>query len=390
MSHKVVCVSYFVYYESQIDLSIISETQTMKPFVPDKLPLEKISWTPFIELLGKANRVMARYDGILQSLPNQSVLLSPLTTHEAVLSSKIEGTHATLTDVLKYDANESVKEKGGDIKEVLNYRQALRLAEKELQTRPISLNLLKRMQKALLSDVRGKDISLGQFRTFQNFIGKPGSKIDEARFIPPAPDHLKETLNNFEKYIHYDEKDRLVQLAVIHAQFEIIHPFGDGNGRIGRILIPLFLFEKGILNSPMFYISAYFERHRDEYYSRLKDISDKGNWQDWILFFLKALIEQGQKTTTKAQDILKIYNHMKSEIPKITHSQYSIQALDFLFNYPIFDSRVFKRVSRIPKASSDRIISKLFNEKIVEQMEAAKGRTPALYVFTKLFNIVES
>ncbi len=362
----------------------------MKPFIPDKLPLKNLDWTRFIKSLSLANRVLARYDGILQSLPNPGVLLSQLTTQEAVLSSKIEGTQATLADVLKFEVKPHSKERSGDIREVLNYRKALRLAEEELKNRPLSLNLLKRMQKTLLSDVRGKEVLLGRFRTFQNFIGKPGSKIEEARFVPPAPDMLKEALDNFEKYIHYEENDRLVQLAIIHAQFEIIHPFGDGNGRIGRILIPLFLYEKKILNSPMFYISAYFENNRDEYYHHLKEITDKGNWQDWILFFLKALIKQGENSTRKAQEILKTYDTMKLEFPKIIRSQYSLQAIDFLFSFPIFDSKIFRQSSGIPKASANRIIGKLQQNKVITQLESASGRSAAFYIFDKLFNIVES
>lgn len=362
----------------------------MKPFIPDKLPLKKLDWTRFIKSLGLANRVLARYDGILQSLPNPGVLLSPLTTQEAVLSSKIEGTQATLADVLKFEVKPHSKESSGDIREVLNYRRAMRLAEAELKSRPISLNLIKRMQRTLLTDVRGKNVLLGQFRTFQNFIGKPGSAIEEARFVPPAPDILNEALDNFEKYMHSEENDPLVQLAIIHAQFEIIHPFGDGNGRIGRILIPLFLYEKKILNSPMFYISAYFESNRDEYYHRLKGITDNGNWQDWILFFLKALIEQGETSTHKAQNILKTYDTMKLELPKLIRSQYSLQTIDFLFSFPIFDSKIFRESSAIPKASANRIIAKLQKSKTITQLESASGRTAAFYIFDKLFNIVES
>jgi Fic family protein len=236
--------------------------------------------------------------------------------------------------------------------------------------------------------VRGKDKMPGRFRTFQNFIAKPGSRIEDARYVPPAPEILQEALDNFEKYIHYDEKDRLVQLAVIHVQFEIIHPFG--NGRIGRILIPLFLYEKKILNSPMFYISAYFEGKRDEYYRRLRGISEKGDWQNWILFFLKALIEQGEKNTGQAREILKTYERMKSEFPKIIRSQYSLQAIDFLFSFPIFNCKIFRQSSAIPKASANRIIAKLLESKIITQLESARGRTAAFYMFDKLFRIIES
>lgn len=217
----------------------------MKPCTPETLPLESLDWEKFIRLIGSANFELARYEGILQGIPNPAVLLSPLTTHEAVLSSKIEGTQATLDEVLEYEASMITDEqKYEDIKEILNYRQSMVFAVEWLKTKPITLDLFCEIHSILLDSVRGQNKLRGSFRKLQNYIGSPGSPIEEATFIPPSPERVVEFLTNLENYIHYEEKDTLVQLAIVHAQFEIIHPFLDGNGRLGRILIPLFLFEK--------------------------------------------------------------------------------------------------------------------------------------------------
>jgi len=362
----------------------------MKPYVPKKLPLRSLDWEGFVPLISWSNRQLARYDGLLQSLPNAAVLLSPLTTREAVLSSKIEGTRATLEDVLKYEAKAKMEEsEKKDIREIINYRMAMRLAVKELKKRPLCLNTIRRMHSILLQGVRGRNRMLGRFRTIQNWIGPPDSSIDEAHFIPPTPVKMKEALDNFEKYLHYEEKDRLVQLAIIHAQFEIIHPFLDGNGRIGRILIPLFLYEKKILDNPMFYISAYFEKNRREYYKSLRAITESDAWDDWIRFFLKAVGEQADENNMKAKKILNLYNAMKDDIVEVTRSQFAIRVLDFLFRVPIFSTNLFYRRSRIPKASAIRIIEKLREAKIVSVLQEAKGRTPAIYIFNRLISIVD-
>lgn len=362
----------------------------MKPFIPAKLPLSELNWSLFIPSLSIVNREIARYDGLLQSLPNPGLLLSPLITQEAVLSSKIEGTQATLEDVLKFEAQpEKQIRHADDIHEIINYRKALNTAVDELKKRPISLNLLKKTHQILLSGVRGKNKMTGQFRKVQNWIGKPGSPIENARYIPPSPETIGELLDNLEKYIHYDEKDRLVQLAIIHAQFEIIHPFLDGNGRIGRILIPLFLYEKKILNNPMFYLSSYFENHREEYYNKLLSITEANKWEEWILFFLKAIQYQSQQNSEKAKKILNLYSEMKEKVAEITHSQFIMQVIDSLFKSPIFSSSFFRQKSRIPRASAIRILNQLKNNNIISILEEPKGKKPAVYIFDKLIEIVE-
>ncbi|MGA9070409.1 MAG: Fic/DOC family N-terminal domain-containing protein, partial [Terracidiphilus sp.] len=221
----------------------------MKPYVPQELPLSEVAWIQLIPLIGQANRQLAEYNGVLYTFTNPELLLSPLTTQEAVLSSKIEGTQATLGEVLKFEAGEEpeLESRRQDIQEIMNYRHALKEAEEELRTRPFNLNLLLQLHSTLLDSVRGRNKARGSFRKDQNWIGSPGSTIEEAEFIPPAPgDSLEKALHNWESYYHDDRPDALVQLAITHAQFEILHPFLDGNGRLGRILIPLFLFEKKI------------------------------------------------------------------------------------------------------------------------------------------------
>ncbi|MCC5906865.1 MAG: Fic family protein [Balneolaceae bacterium] len=361
----------------------------MKPFIPHKLPLKNLNWEKFQRVLGPANRAVARYDGLLQSIPNPAVLLSPLTTQEAVLSSKIEGTQATLEEVLRFQANPQKEVKHyNDIREIINYRKAMGHAINELDKRPLSLNLIKSMHSILLDSVRGQNKSRGKFRTIQNWIGKPGSALENARFVPPSPLNLPEYLSDFEKYIHADDADALVQAAIIHAQFEILHPFIDGNGRIGRILIPLYLYSKNILHQPMFYISAYLEKHREEYYDQLKGNSDNGEWENWIRFFLTAVDTQARLNTEKAQNIIYLYNSMKQKVVESTHSQYALPALDSLFNLGIFTSSDFQKNSGIPKPTNARIISTLREENIIDTLEESSGRKPAIYIFRSLIKIV--
>ncbi len=360
----------------------------MKPYVPETLPLESLKWEEFISLIGKANFELARYEGVLQGIISPSVFLSPLTTQEAVLSSKIEGTEATLEEVLEYEASPRPDAKRlEDIQEIINYRKSTDYAMEWLKTHPITLNLLREIHYMLLDSVRGRNKTRGEFRKTQTWIGKAGATIEQASYIPPSPERLMEYLSNLEKYVHCEEKDRLVQLAIIHAQFEIIHPFLDGNGRIGRILIPLFLFEKKLLSSPMFYISAYLEARRQEYYAKLRAVTEENDWSGWIQFFLTGIIEQSKANTKKAKTILSLYDRMKMEIPKFTYS-HAIQALDALFTRPIFNSKDFIKGADIPKRSANRILEKLNEQNIIKIIKEGKGTRPPVFIFSELIEIV--
>lgn len=364
----------------------------MKPYTPELLPLKKLDWMKFIELIGPANSQLARYDGIVQAMINPNVLLSPLMTNEAVLSSKIEGTQATLEEVLEFEASAKDKidtERKKDIQEIINYRKSILNAVDWLKEKPITLNMIEEIHGILLDSVRGKNKGRGRFRAVQNWIGKPGASIEQAEYVPPEPLKLMEYLSNFEKYIHFNEKDLLVQLAIVHAQFEIIHPFVDGNGRVGRILIPLFLFEKKVLSSPIFYISEYLELHRDEYVNRLRAITQEDKWEEWIKFFLEAVFQQAKGNILKVKAILDLYQSKKERIQSITRSQYVVKIIDSLFARPIFSSKDFIKESGIPKASAMRILNLLEKEKIISVLKKGTGRKPNMLIFNKLINIIK-
>ena len=370
----------------------------MEPYIPDTLPLKIIDWERHVTLIGKANAALARYDGILLGMVNPQVLLSPLTTREAVLSSRIEGTQASLEEVLEYEAD--VGERGPDqeiadtpqirdIHEIINYRRAMGTAVEELAARPFSINTIRNLHRILLTGVRGRHKEPGEIRRIQNYIAPPGTPIEGATFIPPAPQMLMDALSNWEEYLYSTERDPLVQLAILKAQFELIHPFLDGNGRIGRMLVPIILYHKKILSRPMFYISAYLERNREFYYERLLAISRDGDWNGWISFFLAALSEQAEENSKKARAILELYNGMKTRVPEIIRSQYSLQTIDVLFSSPIINSSDFSRKSSIPGRTAQRIIQRLEQEKILRLLREGKGNRPPVYLFPGLLDITE-
>ncbi len=359
----------------------------MKPYLPETLPVTYLNYSHLAGSVGIANAELARYDGLLQAVVNPEILLSSLTTQEAVLSSKIEGTQATVDKVLKYEAGISIKEKSKlqDIQEIINYRSALILAEKELKERPLTLFLIRQMHTELMTSVRGFDKNPGQLRTRQNWIGKLGATIEKAIFVPPEPHIIQDHLQVLEAYIQKDDKDILIQCAIIHAQFELIHPFLDGNGRIGRLLIPLFLFQKKRLFRPMFYMSEYLEIHRDKYYSSLRDISKNENWNDWIEFFLQAITEQAKQNSQKVKKIIKLHKSMVELIFDITHSRYTVQILDSFFNKPIFRASDIM----IPKQTIMPILKQLKGGGILITLREASGRMPAVYAFKELLKITE-
>jgi Fic family protein len=364
----------------------------MAPFRPKLLPIKEIDWTSLIPLIADAHSALARYDGILQGLVNPHILISPLARREAVLSSRIEGTQANMEDVLAFEAEPRNEEtpKDADIQKIINYRRALQADVEELEIRPITLNLIKQMHQILMESVRGWDKGPGRLRMGQNYIAPRGTPIDQAVYVPPEPQFVPELLDNFEKYIHQDEVDQLVQLALVHAQFELIHPFADGNGRVGRLLVPLFLYEKRRISFPAFFMSAYLEAHRDEYYSRLSAISKEENFQGWVSFFLYAIAEQARQDTERVKSIRGLYEEMKERVVRLTKSQFAIQVLDMLFNHPIFSAPRFQSQSQIPRPSAGRILTLLTKGEVLRVLRPGKGKRPTIYFFPRLLELVST
>lgn len=366
----------------------------MLPYVPDVLPLTDLDFRLLLPLVGQANAALARYDGLLQGIPNPAVMLSPLATQEAVLSSRIEGTQATVDEVLEQEAG-LIKEgeKYKDIQEISNYRQALFAAREYLKDYPIRLGFVRELHRILMSSVRGQDKTPGEFRRDQNWIGPAGCTIDRATFVPPNPLVLPDYLQAWEQYMDSDDIDFLLQTAVVHAQFELLHPFKDGNGRIGRILIPLFLYQKRALSQPMFYLSEYLEGQREEYYHRLKGISVDGDWNGWIAFFLKGVAVQAEQNSQRVRQIRALYDEMKLAIQETTHSQYTVHLLDAIFSKPIFRSsdltaQMFREFG-IHEKTTPGLLRQLKEAGILRELQPGSGRRPATLCFPRLINLAE-
>jgi Fic family protein len=363
---------------------------TRQPSTPPTLPVNDLNWQKLVPMLSRANAALGRYDGLLQGLHNPAVLLSPITTNEAVLSSKIEGTQVTLEEIIKLDGGIDLPVNQDDVVEVRNYRDALFLAEHALKSRRLSLSMIKELHQQLLQGARGKDKTPGQFRIDQNWIGKAGCTIDEARFVPPNPFMLPQALEAWEAYFSDNEIDPVLQTAIVHAQFEILHPFKDGNGRIGRMLIPLLLFQRGLLSRPMFYLSEYLEAHRSEYYDKLLAVTDNNDWQGWVEFFTQAIIIQADSNLAKAQEILSLYDELKPLFIEATRSQFAIPALDAFFNKPIINSTDFIKVSGIEnRVTANGILGLLRERNLVQCIKEGGGRTPRVYALGHLLNIAE-
>lgn len=366
----------------------------MQPYAPHSLPLSNLDYRVLLPLVGQANAALARYDGLLQGIPNPAVMLSPLTTQEAVLSSKIEGTQATVDEVLEQEAGLLKEgEKFQDIQEISNYRHALFAAREHLKDYPIRLGFVRELHRILMDSVRGQDKTPGEFRKDQNWIGRHGCTMEQASFVPPNPIQLPDHLQAWEHYLCSDDVDFLMQTAVVHAQFELLHPFKDGNGRIGRILIPLFLYQKRALSQPMFYLSEYLESHREEYYQRLKAISAEGDWNGWIAFFLQAIVTQAGQNSSRVTAIQALYEEMKLAIQEATHSQYTVHVLDAIFSKPIFRSSdltaTLLKEYGIHEKTTPGLLRQMKEAGILRELQAGSGRRPATLCFPRLINLAE-
>jgi Fic family protein len=365
----------------------------MNPYIPEKLPIDlsTLNWQKITSKVSEASAELAFYNGILKAIINPTIFLTPLETKEAVLSSLIEGTVTTVDEVLKFEADikpENIN-KQNDIIEVINYRKATRHANAWLKKElPLNSTFICAIQKDLMQGARGKDRHPGEIRKEQVWIGPKGCSIKDASYVPPEPLGLQPLLDNLVSYINSPNQEILMQTAIMHAQFEILHPFCDGNGRTGRILIPLFLWCKKRISSPMFYISEYFNENRDEYIENLRKISAEHNWERWILFFLEAIRVQAMRNSEKANQVLNLYNKMRSMIADLTRSPYAMKVLDTLFITPVVRPPIFIKLSRIESQSAYRIIAKLKSAGILKQIKEHSGRKSEVLIFDELFQLI--
>ncbi|MBQ6520338.1 MAG: Fic family protein [Anaerolineaceae bacterium] len=364
----------------------------MEPYIPDMLPLEIESfYTPsMLKLISDSSASLSKYNGIMTNPSlDPNIFLSPLEAKEAVLSSRIEGTETTLDDVLLFDADVFSGDREGDIVEVLNYRTAMREARKWLEKGyPINKTVICEIQKSLLQGVRGQNKMPGEIRKEQVWIGARYSTIENAQYVPPAPTNVPNFIDNLLYYMSLDDQEPLIQTAIMHAQFEIIHPFMDGNGRTGRILIPLFLWSKNRLDSPMFYISEYFESNRDQYTQCLHNITAHQDWPGWIQFFLRAIQFQADKNSKKALKITDLYEECKNKLFSVQNSQNSLKGLDILFSMPIFSAAQFRNIAKMTPPTTARVLAAYKQMGFIETISPSSGRKSELLIFPELYRLI--
>jgi Fic family protein len=364
----------------------------MKPYLPSLLPLPPFNDPDLHSAIARANQEVGRFDGSLLGLVNPTILLSPLMTQEAILSSRIEGTITTLQEVLMMQASDDVDlepERRDSAIEVVNYRKALALAVESLDSRQFTINLVRQLHEVLMDSVRGHDKSPGQVRQGQAFIGAPGATQETASYVAPEALHLEGLLANLGAYIADCVDDPIIAAAVVHAQFELIHPFEDGNGRMGRMLVPLYLYHRRALRSPVFYLSEYLESNWESYFAGLQGISTRGDWIGWVSFFAEAVREQAVCNTRKAREIANLYETMKRELHEIVRTRFSLPLLDSLFDLVVFKSERFIAYTGMSKRTALRLLHDLRDAGILKSLRDKKGSRGAILVFARLFNLVE-
>lgn len=336
-------------------------------FCPTQLPPDIEMDDEMIKLLIMANKKVAVLDGISSMIPNMDLFVYMYIRKEAILSSQIEGTQCTLEDLFN-PINDNCKNK--KVPDVVNYIKATEYSLERLKTLPLCNRFLKEVHSVLIDNVRGKDKNPGEFRRSQNWIGGQGSTIKEARYIPPNLEDMNKAMSDLEKFINKDDElDKLIKISLIHYQFETIHPFLDGNGRIGRLLITLYLMENKVLNSPALYISYYLKRNRIEYYDRMTEVRRTGNYEQWIKFFLNAVINTSEDAIKTIGEITELRN---KNISKIGGNEKYIKVFNFIESNPIVDVKKISEGLSVSFNTAATYIKKLQDLEILKLTDKAE------------------
>ncbi len=356
-------------------------------FVPNPLP-PALDWTPrLVRLLSDADRLIGKLACEWGRLPNPHVLMRPFAQREAVLSSKIEGTQATLGELLAAEAGVVVERSPEDLREVGNYVVALEHGVARLKEIPICVRLIREVHEKLMTGVRGQQAKPGEFRKIQNWIGKPGCTPATASFVPPPPEQVEPSLANWEKFLQESDLPPLITMALAHYQFEAIHPFLDGNGRVGRLLITLFLIERRILPAPLLYLSAFFEASRREYYDALRGISERGAWQDWIEYVLTGVARMSEDALGRAEQInTKLGEWQRAVSGESTKTP--MRFIELLASNPFVSAKGGAEKLEVAFTTAQRAIERLEHLGIVQQVGTAKR--DRVYCAKVLLDILEA
>lgn len=339
-------------------------------FVPDPLPPD-LSWSKeLVTILSAADRALGELAGLGRSLPNPHLLVRPFIRREAVLSSRIEGTQASLTDLYTYEAGQLPLLPGApDTQEVLNYVLALDYGLDRLETLPVSLRLIRELHARLLHGVRGREWTPGVFRNRQNWIGPPGSTIETSIYVPPPVEEMHRLLDSFERFLHLpSDLPPLIQLGLIHYQFEAIHPFLDGNGRVGRLLLSLLMCAWQLMPQPLLYLSAYFEAERQAYYGYLLKVSQEGAWGEWLVYFLRGVKRQSGDAVLRIRRITDLQDRYRTSLQEAGAASRLLQAIDYLFERPVITIGALADALGVGYATANRYVAQLVDEGVLREV----------------------
>ena len=357
-------------------------------YVPNPLPPKiAVDWE-LVNLLSKADSKLEELSSRGQLLPNMHLLIRPLLVRrEAVTSSRIENTQSGLEDLFLFEADQTELSPMSDVKEIINYVRAMEYGIKRLEDLPISSRLICEIHGILMKGVRGEHATPGLMRTSQNWIGSPGCTLMDATYVPPPVPEMKQCFSDLERYIHSNPQEpALIQCGLVHYQFEAIHPFVDGNGRIGRLVIMFMLLEKKLLSQPLLYLSDFFEQHRDEYYRLLLNVSQKGDWKAWITFFLNGVRQQSEDALLTIQKLLDLQSKYRAlttvrRVPKVVN-----RLIDYLFASPVISTSALSKVWEVPFPTVQRGVNYLIEKGVLREITG--GRRNRLFAAHEISDII--
>lgn len=370
----------------------IRQTAGYRSFIPAPLPpVPAVCIEGAVQsALSQADRSLGRLDGSIYTLPHPDLFVAMYVRKEAVLSSQIEGTQSSLQDLLAAEARVFDVDRPRDVDEVFNYVAAMNLGLERLAEIPVSVRLIREIHARLLQGVRGDHLTPGEVRRSQNWIGPQGCTLNEATFVPPPPHDLARHLGDLETFLHAkSELPLLIRIGLAHAQFETIHPFLDGNGRIGRLLITFLLCEKGALTKPVLYLSHFFKRHRQEYYDRLQSVRDNGDWEAWLIFFLRGVDEVSRQATDTARRIMSLREEHRQLIAQFfgRAAGNGHRALEHLYRHPIVSVEDVRKLIGTTFPSANGIVHRLVRRGILREMTGrARNRRFAYGDYLDLFH----
>lgn len=365
---------------------VIQTPQGYMAFIPAPLPPNLVYDDNLVVALSRADAALSELSGLGRQLPNPHLLIAPYVRREAVLSSRIEGTRASLSDILidEIEADVPHGEKA-DVREVRNYVSALEYGIKKLHDLPLSLRLVRELHERLMRGVRGNQATPGEFRRSQNWIGPPGSTPATAPYVPPPPSEFMQVLGNWELFLHERGKmPDLVQCALMHEQFEAIHPFLDGNGRVGRLMITLFLIERGRLSQPLLYLSAYIEAHRQEYYELLQRVRTHGDWSSWLHYFLAGVTEISQNAVSRAGRLMDLREQLRKRLGGKANA---LALLDGLFVNPYITVAKAAQILKVSNPTARQAVMMLEKNKMLEEVSGRKWGK--LYLARPIMSVIE-